>query len=100
MTVYPPLGLSPQSFIGFNMDFGRWVEHNHGRSRSKGDNQEQKKSEILWSFFRVCWLRRILQFVVPIMSDLENQLGMKAQQIVFWVWKPKKNRYTKSQSVT
>ena len=29
------------------------------------------------------------------MSDLENQLDMKAQQIVFWVWKPKKNRYTK-----
>ena len=28
------------------------------------------------------------------MSDLENQLGMRAQQIVFWVWKPKKYRYT------
>ena len=38
----PPLGLSPQSPIGFNMNFGRWVEHNHRRSGSKGDNQEQR----------------------------------------------------------
>jgi len=38
----PPLELSPQNPIGFNMDFGRWVEHSHRRSRSKGDNQEQR----------------------------------------------------------
>jgi len=38
----PPLGLSPQSPIGFNIDFGRWVEHNHGRSKFKGDNQKQR----------------------------------------------------------
>jgi len=34
------------------------------------------------------------------MKDLENQLGIKTQQILFWVWKPKKDRYTKFWSVT
>ena len=45
------LGLSSWNSIGFDIDFGRWVEHKNRKSGLKEDNQEQKvwkkKSEIL-----------------------------------------------------
>jgi len=37
----PPLELSPQSPIGFDIHFGRWVEYKHRRSGLEGDDQEQ-----------------------------------------------------------
>ena len=40
------LGLSSQSSIGFDMNFRRLVEHNYRRSRLKGDNQEQRVSNL------------------------------------------------------
>ena len=32
------LELSPQSLIEFDIDFGRWVGHNHQRNGLEGDN--------------------------------------------------------------
>jgi len=59
----PPLRLSPQSPIEFDMKFGRWIEYKHRRSGLEEDDHEQRvwQNKKVWNFaefFKVCLLRR------------------------------------------